>query len=277
MAVEMAVRAGTTSVNGASIYHEVRGSGPAILMIPGAPGDAGWYAPAADLLAREFTVITYDRRGNSRSSAPAGWSATSIQEQADDAAALLRALGLAPATIFGSSGGAIILLDLTARHPDAVRAAIAHDAPVVGALPREEADAIAAEIQAQVAEGMASGGPREGLRRFVDRYSRGAEASDPDLEERILGNAEVLFGIDLLPIVSYVPNVEAIRRSGVPVALLAGEESLRDLPEVAGPSRWLAEQLAADLREVPGGHWAVFDRPREFVEAIRPSLKGEGR
>ena len=69
-------------------------------------GDGGNFKTLAGLLADEFTVICYDRRGNGRSPRPAGWATTSPEEQADDAAALLTALGLAPAAVYGSSAGA---------------------------------------------------------------------------------------------------------------------------------------------------------------------------
>ncbi len=64
-------RSGTAEVAGAELYYEVRGRGPAVLLIAGATGDAGHFEQAADVLASEHTVITYDRRGNSRSR-PAG-------------------------------------------------------------------------------------------------------------------------------------------------------------------------------------------------------------
>jgi pimeloyl-ACP methyl ester carboxylesterase len=92
-------------VNGTELYHESRGSGPPLLLIMGATGDAGHFEPVAELLAGEFTVVTYDRRGNGRRPRPRGWAATSPEEQADDAAALLEALGLAPAAVFGTSLG----------------------------------------------------------------------------------------------------------------------------------------------------------------------------
>ena len=69
----------------------------------GFTGDGGHFETLAELLADEFTVVTYDRRGNGRSPRPAGWAKTSPQAQADDAAALLAALGLAPAGVYGSS------------------------------------------------------------------------------------------------------------------------------------------------------------------------------
>lgn len=118
-------RSGLCTVgDGVRLYHEIRGCGAAtLLLIPGASGDGGVFAAAARCLADRFTVVAYDRRARSRSPRPAGWSRTSVDEQADDAAALLRALGLAPAHVFGTSSGATIALNLALRHPQVVRSA----------------------------------------------------------------------------------------------------------------------------------------------------------
>ena len=47
----------TITVNGAELYHEVRGSGPPVLLIMGATGDGGHFDALADALADEFTDI----------------------------------------------------------------------------------------------------------------------------------------------------------------------------------------------------------------------------
>ena len=57
-------------VNGTTLYYEKQGTGAAVLLIAGSTGDAGNFTRAADLLADEFAVVTYDRRGNSRKSSP---------------------------------------------------------------------------------------------------------------------------------------------------------------------------------------------------------------
>jgi pimeloyl-ACP methyl ester carboxylesterase len=95
----------TLDVNGTELYYEVGGAGPSLLLIMGATGDGGVFEQFADLLAEEFTVVTYDRRGNGRSPRPVNWDTTSPEEQADDAVGLLDALGLAPAALFGTSSG----------------------------------------------------------------------------------------------------------------------------------------------------------------------------
>jgi pimeloyl-ACP methyl ester carboxylesterase len=76
-----------------------------VLFIQGAFGDGGTYEQVAELLADEFTVVTYDRRASSRSPRPAGWESTSTEEQSDDAASLIEALDIAPAAISGTAAG----------------------------------------------------------------------------------------------------------------------------------------------------------------------------
>ena len=105
---------GSTTKSGAA--------GPPCWFVSGATGDAGHWTTVADILADTYTVLTYDRRANSRSPQPPGWASTTIGEQADDAAALLRGLGLVPAIVAGTSAAAGILADLCLRHRACCRA-----------------------------------------------------------------------------------------------------------------------------------------------------------
>src|SRR4029078_2536215 len=99
-------------VNGTTLYYERRGDGPPILLVSGATGDAGHWTEGAEVLSSTYTVFTYDRRGNSRSPRPAGWTATTIDEQADDAEALLTGLRLPPAIVLGPRAAGGIVTDL---------------------------------------------------------------------------------------------------------------------------------------------------------------------
>jgi pimeloyl-ACP methyl ester carboxylesterase len=56
----------------------------------------------------------------------AGWTTTSPEEQADDAAALLNELGIGPVAVFGTSCGGNFALYMLIRHPEVVRGAILH-------------------------------------------------------------------------------------------------------------------------------------------------------
>jgi esterase len=130
--------------NGVRLHYEERGEGDPILCIHGAGSSALVWADAAEKLAGIGRVIAYDRRGCARSERPEPYERTSIAEQADDAAALLDALGATPALVIGRSYGGTIAIDLALRHPDRVRA-------VVGLEPdgsREMAPAAAAWVDA---------------------------------------------------------------------------------------------------------------------------------
>jgi pimeloyl-ACP methyl ester carboxylesterase len=163
-----------TTVNGTELYYEIRGTGAPVLMVMGASGDAGHFDAIADLLCDEFMVVTYDRRGNGRSPAPAGWTTTSAQEQADDAAGLLAALVRSPAVVCGTSSGAAFALCLLARHPAALRGAILHE-PALFALLDDDLDAVRAPLRARIRSAMETGGPHAATEPWW-RYVGGEDA-----------------------------------------------------------------------------------------------------
>lgn len=110
--------------NGIRIYHEEHGEGDAILCIHGTSSSAMvWRKVAVEQLARLGRVITYDRRGCTRSERPEPFE-TSVDEQVEDAASLVAALDAVPTIVVGRSYGGGIALGLALRHPELVRALV---------------------------------------------------------------------------------------------------------------------------------------------------------
>ncbi|WP_436764542.1 alpha/beta fold hydrolase, partial [Streptosporangium sp. V21-05] len=108
------------------------------LLICGGVYDAAGYASLAQRLADRYTVVTYDRRGNSRSPLDGPPESQSVETHADDAHRVLVEAGVTaadPAYVFGNSSGAIIGLELAARHPERVRVLVAHEPPLFELLP----------------------------------------------------------------------------------------------------------------------------------------------
>lgn len=263
---------GVLEINGARIYHEVRGSGPSVFFIAGATGDCGHFQRVAQLLSDEFTVVTYDRRANSRSTHPDGWESTSTEEQSDDAAGLIEALGIAPAAIFGTSAGAIIGLDLLIRYPELMRGAILHEPPMIAGMANPEE--VMGAIRQVVEAGMQRDGSRGGCETFF-RFVAGDEAFenlDPHLRERMLGNGEVFLSTEMGAFEPYQPDEAALTAVEAPVRIMVGPESA---PFFAETARWLADRMNARLERLPGGHTPYFDRPDEMAETIRPLLRTE--
>jgi pimeloyl-ACP methyl ester carboxylesterase len=259
------IQAGTTK-----LYHELRGSGPALL-ITGGTGDAGEWTHLAPTLAEECTVVTYDRRGISRSPRPGGWTGTSMAEAADDAAALLRALDLAPAAVVGHSGGASVACSLVVRHPEVVRHAVLYEPPLLATVP--EGEELVAGLRAAAEQAMAEGGPRRAMEMFI-RGNAGDEVADkwfesldPTDRDRILDNGAVFFPIELPAFAEFVPDRERMRASGVPLTVAVGAEN-RDT-WYGATAAWLAEGTGAELVELPGGHGGFVSHPQAFIELVR--------
>ena len=261
---------GLVEANGARIYHEVRGSGPSVLFVSGSTGDAGHFERVVRFLSDEFTVVTYDRRGNSRSPRPEGWQSTSTREHSEDAAKLIEALGIAPAAVFGTSAGAIIALDLLIRYPELLRGAILHEPPISAGM--SDPEQVRGAIRRAVEGGTQGGGPAGGVETFL-RFVVGDEtyaSFDPSLLERMLGNGETLFGVEFGVFDSYRPDDATLAGVRVPVVVMVGTESRAHFGEA---SRWLAARLDVGLEELPGGHSPYIDRPDDTARALRPLLR----
>ena len=257
------------TVNGAELYYEVRGDGPPLLLIMGMTGDAGHFETLAELLADEFTVVSYDRRGNGRSPRPAGWATTSPEEQADDAAGLLDGLGLAPAAVYGSSAGAVFALCLLVRRPEAVRGAVLHEPVLVRLF--DDPDARGA-VSVLVQEAMAAGGPRLALERLWRSISGDAnwECLRPALRERMLRSAQTFFEIELGSYEGFLPHDETLAAIAAPVMVLVSEQSHAVYAQAAGR---LAERLGVEVTRTPGPHSSFDDHPHQLARTIRPFLR----
>src|SRR4030081_2474696 len=130
MGATSTIKSGTLQVPGANLYYEVRGSGPVLLMMPGGPADATAFRSIAGELPPLHTVVTYDPRGLSRSTLEGPLDEERIVEVfADDVHRLLAAVTKEKADVFASSGGAVIALELAARHPDQLKTVVAHEPP----------------------------------------------------------------------------------------------------------------------------------------------------
>jgi pimeloyl-ACP methyl ester carboxylesterase len=120
------------------LAHRTAGDGPAVLLIHGGAENAAMLTVQAEAIAaRGRRVIWYDRRGTGASTRE-DWPGGGADQHADDAAALLRELDAAPATVVGFSSGGVVALALAARHPDLVSQVIAWEPAAVGMLPDAE-------------------------------------------------------------------------------------------------------------------------------------------
>jgi len=267
-----AVRTGHITTEGDELYYEVRGDGPPLLMIAGGGGDAGFFTTAAEILSEHYQVITYDRRGNSRSTRnePHNFE---ISQQSRDAVAVLRANGHESAFVFGNSGGGVIVLEMAKTHPEAIQIAVAHEAPVLAVLPDVQ------KWRRRYASYYATAqrfGHQLAMFRFAlsVRLPRSAYGAVPiELARRMGGNHAFFVMQEMVPFATYVPDVAAIRENRVALVLSAGEWTLSRGLYYGRPSPILSRQIGCPFVPLPGNHLSYLDCPSRWAAALRNILE----
>src|SRR5919197_3852675 len=123
-------------VPGARLYFEIHGNGPLMVMVPGATGTADSFNRVKDHLAAHYTVVTYDRRGFSRSQLdrPQDYDHR-LESDADDVRRLIEHVSDEPATVFGASSGGVVVLEALTHHPSVVRTLVPFEPAAVRQLP----------------------------------------------------------------------------------------------------------------------------------------------
>jgi 3-oxoadipate enol-lactonase len=120
---------------GVEIAWSERGEGPPVLLIHETAATGAAWEPVAEALSERSRAISYDRRGWGGSSAPEEYRRTTVEEQSEDAAALIEAVADAPAGVCGAGIGAVVALDLLLRRTDLVSAAVLIEPPLFQLLP----------------------------------------------------------------------------------------------------------------------------------------------
>lgn len=106
-----------------SLYHEVVGSGPPVLLVAGTGYPGGtWPGDFVRALAETCTVVTFDHRGTGRTPGTDGEYTTRLF--ALDALALLRDLDLGPAHVLGHSMGGRVAQWMAIDQPESLRSLI---------------------------------------------------------------------------------------------------------------------------------------------------------
>ncbi|MHC1563193.1 alpha/beta fold hydrolase [Actinomycetospora sp. C-140] len=269
------VTTGTLAVPGARLHHEVRGAGPLVVLF-GTPMDAGAFTGLAELLAEDHTVLTADPRGIGRSPVDDRYATPTLSTRADDLARLITHVDpVGPASVLGSSGGAVTALALAQEHPDLVHTVVAHEPPLVELLPDRAERHAGAEV---VVERWFAGDHVGSWRAFLENADihmpeevfQAVFAAAPDAAARADGDYQN--GHLLGPTTHHRPDLEALRAGAPRIVVGIGERSTGQLCDRT--SRALADGLGVAPVLFPGDHIGFAEDPAAFLPALRAVLPG---
>jgi pimeloyl-ACP methyl ester carboxylesterase len=258
----------TITVNEVALYYMAEGTGPNLILVHGSWGDADNWKPVAPLLAKHCTVISYDRRGHSRSERPP--TQGSAHEDVADLAALIEALGLAPAFVCGSSYGALVTLRLAATRSELVRGIVVHEPPGVALLFDDPALRPLAEAAGQrlapVRALLEAGEYPAAAERFVDSvaFGPGEWARLPaSVRQTFVRNAPTFLD-ELRDPEAFALDLDALAKYGKPALLTHGDQS----PPMFAP---ILDRIAAVLPKAErhlyagAGHVPHITHPTDYA------------
>jgi 3-oxoadipate enol-lactonase len=110
-----------------SLYYEVAGSGPTVLLIHAGVADCTMWDDQYNLFSQSYRVIRYDMRGYGRSR-----TETTQFSSRQDILELFKHLGVKQACVIGISIGGQVAIDFTLEHPECVSALIPVAAGISG-------------------------------------------------------------------------------------------------------------------------------------------------
>ena len=268
-------RCGVLEVPGARLYFELRGHGPLIVLV-GAPMTAGAFAPLADELAIDHTVLTCDPRGIGRSEVLDPDADSTPELRANDLAHLIEEASTGPATVFGSSGGAVTALALLQQRPDLISALIAHEPPLEDLLPnRDEQHAITQDVCDTYLSGDILGGWRKFLTQagFTMPPDAVEQYFGPDRDPQTLADEKYWFAHELRPTTWWTPNFDALRSFSARITIGIGEDSTGQVCD--NTARALATELQLTPTIFPGDHTGFTNEPHKFANSVRETLARE--
>ncbi|NEC63523.1 alpha/beta hydrolase [Streptomyces sp. SID9727] len=263
--------------DGATLYYEVRGTGPLLLIAQSGEGDAGRSTDLASHLVDRYTVVSYDRRGLSRSTLADPAQGVTMEQHADDVHRLLARLTDEPALMLGCSMGAAIGLHLAVAHPGQLRTLVAHDPVSPSLLPAGPRTAHAAELihlqQVHREGGLGAALPEIARVLGIDPAR---QETEPDLTPMPLtperaANFGFFIARDFTAVVEAELDQEALRTSPVRIVPAGGAVTSPDV-FVAQCAHRLADLVGRETVAFPGGHNGNTTHPRAYAARLREVL-----
>jgi acetyltransferase/esterase len=276
----------TLNVPGAKLYYEVSGDGPLLIMIPGSAGTGEVFRPLVGPLAERYQVVTYDRRGFSRSEldGPQDYDHR-LATDADDVRRLIEQLTDKrstpqsgsldkPAIVFGNSSGATVALEVLIRYPERVDTVVAHEPPLVNIL----LDAAKwRDFFYGVYDTYRKSGVAEALRQFgsgvLGSEDRQILAQNMKLHgnERSLANTTYWMEHELRQYPPVDLDINALAVLSRQLVLVGGRDSQDQM--TYQPGKILAQKLGLEIVNLPGGHLGFMAYPTQFAKELMDALK----
>ena len=236
---------------------------PTLLLVHGFPHDRATWAPQMRALSASYQCVTVDVRGFGESSAAPPYS---MDQYADDLAALLDAIGVRRAVVAGLSMGGYIAFALWRRHADRVHGFVLADT-------RAGADTEAAieRRRQSIAQLRTAGVEAAAATLIANQLGATTRERHPELESMLLAtvrraNEDGLAGA-LDAMIARPDSIDTLATISVPTLILVGDEDTISPPAEA--QRMRAMIAGSHMDVIRGaGHVSNLERPAAFNAVV---------
>lgn len=226
--------------NGVELHYLDQGKGVPVVFIHGGLEDYRAWEPQIEAFSQRYRTIAYSRRYNYPNRRVAPGTHYSAIVDAEDVAALIKKLKLAPAHVIGVSYGAYAALFLAVRHPALVRSLVLSEPPVLPWLPElEGGKPLFTEFMAKVWEPTVRGfreGDEAGLKAAIEGFGQlgyvvaGERVTfatlPPEVRSFLLQNAAEWKALTMSTEAFPALPLEAVKHIRAPTLLLSGQRTL---------------------------------------------------
>jgi 3-oxoadipate enol-lactonase len=259
-------------IAGGELAYDVRGSGPAVLLLHAFPLGMAMWDDQAQALSGAFQVVRFDCRGFG-GSAP-GDGLLTMERIASDGAALLDHLDISAATVCGVSMGGYAALAFVRRFPSRLRGLVLADTKAGADTDEarrtraEQADKVRREGSAAIADIVL---PKlVGKTTHEQRPQVVARLRDMILASPARGIADALAGL-----AARADSTPMLREIRVPTLVVCGEEDVITPPREAEAMH--AAIAGSTLELLPkAGHLASVETPEAFNRILEAFLRRTG-
>ena len=261
---------GYSTSDGAKIYFESAGNGPAVVFIHAGVADCRMWEPQFELFSRKFRAIRYDLRGFGQSELP-----DTPYANRRDLRNVLQHLGVEKAALIGCSMGGATAIDFTIEHPERVTAIVPVGAGVGGW--NVWTDAMLrhfGEFMRLAKEGDTERAREMDAKLWLDGPSRDASRIDPVYRQRARQLHRDNFSLTRFLHPEEELKPPAIARLGeikAPALVMVGDA---DAPEMLA----IADRLAADISGAKrvtirdAAHLPNLEHPDQFNRIVMEFL-----
>lgn len=243
------------------LYYEVKGQGEPLLLVHGVVVDAWLYENTSQLLAKHYQVITYDRRGSSRSKCEEGTD-YSMDAQISDIRLLLDTLQIDTVTIAGASAGAVLGQYFMQCYPERVKKLVMYEPPLLSLMEDEETQNWVAGMKDLIARRRYNKATLEFMLSIGGTDDRAAKKPE-DVTMREMANIEHFLKDEYDIIIDYRPDVEKCKSMADKIILAIGEKS-ENAPYPTA-TRKFGEMIGVKPLHFPGYHNLPAELPVEFA------------